>query len=85
VAGSRGSAECVLEGYEDALELGGRPIVLAEHHHALRLMATYRLHDLARRLRDDLRQMRRQWLADAAATMAETVNKEWNKWRDERG
>jgi hypothetical protein len=39
------AAERILEGYEEALVEGGRPIVLAEHHSALRMMATYRLHD----------------------------------------
>ena len=34
----------VLRGYREALEAGGRPYVLAEHHPALRLMATARLH-----------------------------------------
>jgi len=35
----------ILNGYRAALEVGGRPIVLAEHHTALRQMATARLHD----------------------------------------
>ena len=35
----------ILQGYIDGLEAGGRPFVLAEHHSALRLMATARLHD----------------------------------------
>ncbi len=34
----------ILKGYRDALEAGGRPFVLAEHHTALRQMATARLH-----------------------------------------
>ena len=34
----------VLKGYRAALEAGGRAYVLAEHHPALRLMATHRLH-----------------------------------------
>jgi uncharacterized protein (DUF2252 family) len=34
----------ILKGYMDALEVGGRPFVLAEHHPALRQMATARLH-----------------------------------------
>jgi len=41
----RQAAELILGGYEEALDAGGQPIVLAEHHHALRLMATYRLHE----------------------------------------
>ena len=35
----------ILQGYSDALTVGGRPLVLAEHHPALRHMATARLHD----------------------------------------
>ncbi|HEV3196668.1 MAG TPA: DUF2252 family protein, partial [Bryobacteraceae bacterium] len=35
----------ILKGYNGALENGGRPFALAEHHTALRLMATHRLHD----------------------------------------
>ncbi|HKE25171.1 MAG TPA: DUF2252 family protein [Bryobacteraceae bacterium] len=34
----------LVKGYMDALEVGGRPFVLAEHHPALRQMATARLH-----------------------------------------
>jgi hypothetical protein len=34
----------VLKGYRAALEAGGRPYVLAEHHPVLRVMATTRLH-----------------------------------------
>ena len=33
----------ILEGYEEALECGGAPIVLAEHHNVLREMAVERL------------------------------------------
>lgn len=39
------SAEAILNGYREALGVGGRPFVLAEHHPALRQMATARLHD----------------------------------------
>ena len=35
----------LLQGYIDALKAGGRPFALAEHHTALRTMATARLHD----------------------------------------
>ena len=35
----------ILAGYADALATGGRPFVLADHHPALRQMATARLHD----------------------------------------
>ena len=35
----------ILQGYADALAVGGRPFVLAEHHPPLRQMATERLHD----------------------------------------
>ena len=34
----------LLDGYREALESGGRPFALAEHHSALRSMATARLH-----------------------------------------
>ena len=36
--------DALLTGYREALEAGGRPYVLAEHHPALRLLATARLH-----------------------------------------
>jgi hypothetical protein len=35
----------ILKGYQGALELGGRPFALAEHHGTLRMMATARLHE----------------------------------------
>jgi hypothetical protein len=35
----------ILKGYLEALEIGGRPFALAEHHAALRLMAVARLHE----------------------------------------
>src|SRR5664279_2509183 len=34
----------ILQGYTEAVEAGGRPFALAEHHVALRTMATARLH-----------------------------------------
>jgi Uncharacterized protein conserved in bacteria (DUF2252) len=37
--------EAILRGYIDAIEAGGRPFALAEHHTALRSMATARLHN----------------------------------------
>jgi len=37
--------DAILGGYKDAIEAGGRPFALAEHHHSLRLMATARLHE----------------------------------------
>ncbi len=36
--------DALLKGYVDSLEAGGRPFALAEHHPALRTMATARLH-----------------------------------------
>ena len=36
--------ETLLKGYRDSVEAGGRPFALAEHHRALREMATARLH-----------------------------------------
>lgn len=40
----KAAAGALLKGYADCLEAGGRPFVLAEHHPALRQMATARLH-----------------------------------------
>jgi hypothetical protein len=37
--------DAILKGYREALEAGGRPFALAEHHRALRLAATERLHE----------------------------------------
>src|SRR5580700_5683811 len=37
--------EAIRKGYLEALETGGRPIALAEHHRVLRQMATARLHE----------------------------------------
>lgn len=38
--------EAILKGYRECLKAGGMPFALAEHHHALRLAATQRLHDV---------------------------------------
>jgi len=40
----KGGLSAILKGYRAALEAGGRPYVLAEHHPILRTMATARLH-----------------------------------------
>ena len=40
----KAASDALLKGYADGLEAGGRPFVLAEHHPALRHMATARLH-----------------------------------------
>ena len=45
VCDSKAGIDAVLAGYSEALAAGGRPFVLAEHHPALRQMATARLHD----------------------------------------
>jgi hypothetical protein len=42
---ARDAAGAILGGYAAALEAGGRPFALAEHHPALRTMATARLHE----------------------------------------
>jgi len=42
---AREAAGAILAGYSAALEAGGRPFALAEHHPALRTMATARLHE----------------------------------------
>ena len=38
--------EAIVQGYIAAVEAGGRPFALAEHHPSLRQMATARLHDV---------------------------------------
>lgn len=45
--GHREACEEILNGYRDALESGGAPIVLSEHHHWLRDLATSELRDPA--------------------------------------
>jgi Uncharacterized protein conserved in bacteria (DUF2252) len=44
VCGDREGIDQIVRGYRDCLEAGGRPYALAEHHPALREMATARLH-----------------------------------------
>jgi hypothetical protein len=41
----RQAMAAILKGYKSSLEAGGRPFALAEHHTALRIMATHRLHE----------------------------------------
>ena len=41
----REGISAILTGYVQSLEAGGRPFALAEHHHALRMAATARLHE----------------------------------------
>lgn len=41
----RDASDAILEGYRDALEVGGRPFVLAENHRWLRKIALSRLRD----------------------------------------
>jgi len=45
--GKKAACEAILEGYRDSLEEGGRPVVLGEHHHWLREIATSSLRDPA--------------------------------------
>jgi hypothetical protein len=40
--------QAIVDGYTEAVAAGGKPFVLAEHHHALREMATARLHEAAK-------------------------------------
>ena len=42
--GAKAATDALLKGYVEALEAGGRPFALAEHHPILRTMATARLH-----------------------------------------
>jgi hypothetical protein len=44
VCDPREGIDQIVKGYRDALEKGGRPFALAEHHPVLRDMATHRLH-----------------------------------------
>ena len=41
----RAATRAILDGYREAVELGGRPFALAEHHASLRNMAVARLHE----------------------------------------
>jgi len=43
---AKAGVDAILQGYTESLEGGGRPFALAEHHHALRLAATARLHEV---------------------------------------
>ncbi len=43
--GAKEGVSALLEGYREGVDSGGRPFALAEHHGALRHMATARLHD----------------------------------------
>jgi hypothetical protein len=42
---AKAGVTAIVQGYLDALEAGGRPFALAEHHPALRTMASARLHE----------------------------------------
>ena len=42
---AKAGIDAILQGYLDGVQAGGRPFALAEHHTALRTMATARLHD----------------------------------------
>ena len=41
----KAAIQAILAGYRDGVACGGKPFVLAEHHHALREAAVHRLHD----------------------------------------
>ncbi len=45
VCDAKEAVAAILKGYLDALEAGGRPFALAEHHSTLRMMAVARLHE----------------------------------------
>jgi hypothetical protein len=45
VCDAREGIDEIVKGYRDAVEEGGRPFALAEHHPVLRNMATHRLHE----------------------------------------
>jgi hypothetical protein len=42
---SKEGIDAILQGYREGVAAGGKPFALAEHHHALREMATARLHE----------------------------------------
>ena len=42
---AKSGVAAILKGYMECLEAGGRPFALAEHHSALRIAATHRLHE----------------------------------------
>ncbi len=45
VSSPREGVDQIVKGYRDAIEEGGRPFALAEHHAVLRELATHRLHE----------------------------------------
>jgi len=71
--------EALLQGYAEAIEAGGRPFALAEHHPALRQMATARLHE-PEKFWDKLRA-----LPAVAAAPPAGVSKSLNDMMPERG
>jgi hypothetical protein len=71
--------EALLKGYSEAIEAGGRPFALAEHHPALRHMATARLHD-PEKFWDKLRA-----LPEVDAPPPAGVSKSLNDMMPERG
>jgi hypothetical protein len=44
ICDARQGLDQILKGYREAIEMGGRPFALAEHHPSLREAATHRLH-----------------------------------------
>ena len=71
--------KAIVEGYGAAIEAGGRPFALAEHHTALRHMATDRLHD-PEKFWEKLRA-----LPEIAAAPPAGVSKSLNDMMPERG
>jgi hypothetical protein len=73
------AVDALLQGYVAAIEAGGRPFALAEHHPSLRQMATARLHD-PERFWDKLHA-----LPEVAEAPPAGVSKSLNNMMPERG
>jgi hypothetical protein len=79
----RDGVDAILDGYAEALEEGGRPIALAEHHNSLRQMATARLHEPGKyweKLRG-LPPLKRPAPAEALSALARMMPEAGLEWR----
>jgi hypothetical protein len=77
--GGKTGIASLLKGYVDALEAGGRPVTLAEHHPVLRGMATARLKD------PELFWERLHALPDVEVNVPAGATKAIARWMPERG
>ena len=84
---AKAGMDAILKGYGAALEAGGRPFVLAEHHPALRHMATARLHDPEpywQKLRA-LAQSEKQCPAGVSKALDRMMPERGLRWREAHG